>query len=147
MHEEHAATDHASDGVMPLLFAMLCFAIAAYSFFVVFVAVPYLVSRNNPAAALRGQIRQGGAVVLHPRLVSQHRRHLASLGSCTLRRWRDEVLARTGSSSLALGCEMRAGMIASAGLAVTQFGRPPVLGSNEQIFGVNGQILGRDQSD
>jgi hypothetical protein len=26
---------------------------------------------------------------------------------------------------------------------VTQFGRPPVLGSNEQIFGVNGQILGR----
>jgi hypothetical protein len=33
------------------------------------------------------------------------------------------------------------------GLAVTQFGRPPVLGSNEQIFGVNGQILGRDHSD
>jgi hypothetical protein len=31
--------------------------------------------------------------------------------------------------------------------AVTQFGRQPVLGSNEQIFGVNGQILGRDQSD
>src|SRR5262245_19593332 len=31
--------------------------------------------------------------------------------------------------------------------AVTQFGRPPVLGSNEQIFGVNGQILGRDHSD
>jgi hypothetical protein len=39
MREEHAAMDHASDGVMPLLFAMLCFAIAAYSFFVVFVAV------------------------------------------------------------------------------------------------------------
>jgi len=33
------------------------------------------------------------------------------------------------------------------GLAVTQFGGPPVLGSNEQIFGVNEQILGRDQSD
>jgi hypothetical protein len=33
------------------------------------------------------------------------------------------------------------------GLAVTQFGRPPMLGFNEQILGVNGQILGRDQSD
>jgi hypothetical protein len=31
--------------------------------------------------------------------------------------------------------------------AMTQFGRPPVLGSNEQIFGVNGQILGRAQGD
>jgi hypothetical protein len=31
--------------------------------------------------------------------------------------------------------------------AVTQFGRQPVLGSNEQIFGVKEQILGRDQSD
>ncbi len=39
MREEHAATDEASNGVMWLLFAMLCFAIAAYSFFVVFVAV------------------------------------------------------------------------------------------------------------
>jgi hypothetical protein len=39
------------------------------------------------------------------------------------------------------------GVIASAGLAVTQFGRPPVLGSDEQRFGVKDQILGRDQSD
>ena len=31
--------------------------------------------------------------------------------------------------------------------AVTQFGRQPVLGSNEQIFGANEQILGRDQTD
>ena len=36
---------------------------------------------------------------------------------------------------------------AKNGFAVTQFGRPPVLGSNEQIFGVSGQILGRDQGD
>jgi hypothetical protein len=39
MREEHAATDNTRDGVVPLLFAMLCLAIAAYSFFVVFVAV------------------------------------------------------------------------------------------------------------
>jgi hypothetical protein len=39
MREEYAATDHASDGIVPLLFAMLCFAIAAYSFFMVFVAM------------------------------------------------------------------------------------------------------------
>jgi hypothetical protein len=31
--------------------------------------------------------------------------------------------------------------------AMTQFGGPPVLGSNEQIFGVKEQILGQDQSD
>jgi hypothetical protein len=41
----------------------------------------------------------------------------------------------------------RAAAVAKNRFAVTQFGRPPVLGSNEQIFGVNGQILGRDQSD
>jgi uncharacterized SAM-binding protein YcdF (DUF218 family) len=39
MREEHAATDHASDGVMPLLFAMFCLAIAAYCFVAVFIAV------------------------------------------------------------------------------------------------------------
>jgi len=31
--------------------------------------------------------------------------------------------------------------------AVTQFVRPPLLGSNEQIFGLKEQILGHDQSD
>ena len=39
MREEYAATDHGSDGVMWLLLAMTGFAIAVYSFFVVFVAV------------------------------------------------------------------------------------------------------------
>jgi hypothetical protein len=33
------------------------------------------------------------------------------------------------------------------GLAVTQLGRPPVLGSNEQIFGADEQVFGRGQSD
>jgi CBS domain-containing protein len=32
-------------------------------------------------------------------------------------------------------------------LVVTQFGRPPALGSHEQIFGVKEQILGQGQSD
>jgi hypothetical protein len=32
-------------------------------------------------------------------------------------------------------------------LTVTRFGGPPELGSNEQIFGVKEQILGRDWSD
>jgi hypothetical protein len=32
-------------------------------------------------------------------------------------------------------------------LAMTQFGRQPVLGFNEQIFGAEEQILGRDHSD
>jgi hypothetical protein len=36
---EHTATGDTSNGVGWLLLAMLCFAIAAYSFFVVFVAV------------------------------------------------------------------------------------------------------------
>jgi len=33
------------------------------------------------------------------------------------------------------------------GLAVTQFGGRPVLGTDEQIFGAKRQILGLDQSE
>ena len=41
----------------------------------------HLVSRNNLTAALRGQVRQGGALVLRLGLFCQHRRHLSSADS------------------------------------------------------------------
>jgi hypothetical protein len=55
MREEYAATDHASDGVVPLLFAMFCLAIAAYSFFVVFVAVHIWLAATGLLRLLEGK--------------------------------------------------------------------------------------------
>jgi uncharacterized YccA/Bax inhibitor family protein len=63
-----AATDEASGAVVPLLFALLCFAIAGPALLVAFAAAQRLVGRNHPTAARCRRVLQGGAVVLHPRL-------------------------------------------------------------------------------
>jgi len=41
----------------------------------------------------------------------------------------------------------RAAAATKNGFAVAQFGRPPVLGSNEQIFGADKQVSRRGPSD
>ena len=75
-----ATDDNASDGAMLLLLSLFAFIIAAYAFFAAFIIGADLVSRDNLTAALRGQLRQGGGLVLRPGFFGPHRPQLALAG-------------------------------------------------------------------
>jgi hypothetical protein len=64
---------------MQLLFSLICFIIAVFAFFATFIAVQIWLAATI-LLRLRGQLRQGGALVLRLGLFGQHRRQLALAG-------------------------------------------------------------------